>query len=57
MLTEVRQKVAFEGEGTFTWPLALKGASGSVYAEFDKVIYVARKDFYEAKVQRRAAAA
>jgi Domain of unknown function (DUF4442) len=56
MLAEVHQKVDSAGEGTFTWPLALKGASGHVYAEFDKVLYVARKDFYEAKLQQRAAA-
>jgi acyl-coenzyme A thioesterase PaaI-like protein len=53
MLAAVRQQVALEGEGTFTWPLALKGPSGTVYAEFDKVIYVARKNFYETKAQRR----
>ncbi len=54
MLAEVRQTVDSAGEGTFTWPLALKGASESIYAEFDKVIYVARKDFYEEKLRQRA---
>jgi len=57
MLAQVRGTVARDGEGTFTWPLALKGASGIVYADFDKVLYVANKEFYEAKLRRRAAAA
>jgi hypothetical protein len=57
MLAQVHQAVERDGEATFTWPLALKGASGAVYAEFDKVLYVAKKDFYEAKLRRRTAAA
>jgi hypothetical protein len=56
MLEHVRDTVARDGEGTFTWPLALKGASGTVYAEFDKVLYVANKEFYDAKQRRRATA-
>ena len=55
MLTEVRETVERDGEGTFTWPVALHASTGTVYAEFDKVLYVARKDFYEAKLRRRAA--
>ena len=56
MLARIHDEVDRNGEGTFTWPLALRAASGTVYAEFDKVLYVAKKDFYEAKLQRRAAA-
>jgi len=56
MLAQVHQTVDRDGEGTFTWPLALKGASGAVYAEFDKVLYVAKKDVYEAKLRRRDSA-
>jgi acyl-coenzyme A thioesterase PaaI-like protein len=55
MLAEIRETVERDGEGTFTWPVALQGSAGTVYAEFDKVLYVARKDFYEAKLRRRAA--
>jgi hypothetical protein len=57
MLAQVRAAVDRDGEGTFTWPLALKDASNAIYVEFDKVVYVAKKDFYEAKLRRRAAAA
>jgi acyl-coenzyme A thioesterase PaaI-like protein len=56
MLAEVREGVERNGEGTFTWPIALQSSTGTVFAEFDKVLYVAKKDFYEAKVRRRAAA-
>ena len=55
MLTQVREEVERNGEGTFTWPVALQASSGTVYVEFDKVLYVAKKDFYEAKLRRRAA--
>jgi hypothetical protein len=56
MLTLMRSEVERSGEGTFTLPVALQSSSGTVYAEFDKVLYVAKKEFYEAKVRRRTAA-
>jgi hypothetical protein len=54
MLSEVRETVERNGEGTFTWPVALCASTGTVYAEFDKVLYVAKKVYYEAKLRRRA---
>jgi len=54
MLERIRDEVERNGEGTFTWPLALRAASGTVYAEVDKVLYVAKKEYYEAKLRRRA---
>jgi len=54
MLTQVREEVERNGEGTFTWPVALQDTSGAVYVEFDKVLYVAKKDFYETKLRQRA---
>ena len=54
MLARIREQVERNGEGTFTWPLALRAASGTVYAEIDKVLYVAKKEYYEAKLRRRA---
>ena len=53
MLAQVRAEVDRDGEGTFTWPVALEGVSGTVFAEFDKVLYVAKKDFYKEKLKRR----
>lgn len=54
MLAQVREEVERNGEGTFTWPVALQASSGAVYVEFDKMLYVAKKDFYEDKLRRRA---
>lgn len=54
-LADIREQVARDGESTFTWTVALKDASGTVYADCDKVIYVATKDFYSEKLKRRAA--
>ena len=54
-LADIRERVARDGESTFTWTVALKDASGTVYADCDKVIYVATKDFYTEKLKRRAA--
>lgn len=54
-LADIREQVARDGESTFTWTVALKDASGKVYADCDKVIYVATKDFYKEKLERRAA--
>lgn len=54
-LADIREQVARDGESTFTWTVALKDASGTVYADCDKVIYVATKSFYKEKLERRAA--
>lgn len=55
MLSQVRAAVALNGETTFNWPVALKSASGVIHAEFDKTLYVAKKEVYEEKLRRRAA--
>jgi acyl-coenzyme A thioesterase PaaI-like protein len=52
-LANIRELVARNGESTFTWTVALKDASGTVYADCDKVLYVAKKDFYKEKLKRR----
>lgn len=53
-LANIREQVARDGESTFTWTVALKDAAGTVYADCDKVLYVAKKDFYKEKLKRRA---
>jgi acyl-coenzyme A thioesterase PaaI-like protein len=55
-LAELRDKLA-EGEAEVTWTVQYKDAEGVVYAEFDKVLYVAEKAFYRAKLARRSARA
>ncbi len=54
-LANIREQVARDGESTFTWTVALKDASGTVYADCDKVLYVAKKDFYTEKLKQRSA--
>ena len=55
MLAQVRDEVERRGETTFNWPIALESASGVVHAEFEKTLYVAKKDVYEAKLRQRVA--
>lgn len=52
-LANIRDQVTRDGESTFTWTVALKDASGTIYAECDKVLYVAKKEFYKEKLKRR----
>ena len=54
-LANIREQVARDGESTFTWTVALEDASGTVYADCDKVLYVAKKDFYKEKLKQRSA--
>ena len=55
-LANIREQVARDGESTFTWTVALKDTAGTVYADCDKVLYVAKKDFYKEKLKQRSAA-
>lgn len=55
MLADVRAGVAASGEAEFTWTVEYVDAKGVVYAQFDKVIYVASKAAYAAKQAARAA--
>jgi acyl-coenzyme A thioesterase PaaI-like protein len=54
MLSEVRSEVLKNGETTVTWPLAYRDEAGQVICEFDKVLYIANKDFYDEKLRKRA---
>lgn len=54
-LDNIREQVARDGESTFTWTVALKDTAGTTFADCDKVLYVAKKDFYKEKLKRRAA--
>ena len=53
MLEDVRKNVFEKNEYTFTWNVAYKDDEGVVYSEFDKVLYVANKDFYNEKLKAR----
>ena len=54
MLHSVRTQVAANNEYDFTWTIQYKDKEGIVYAEFDKIIYVASKSFYKEKLKRRS---
>ena len=56
MLTQVREQVEKDGETTVTWPLAYQNEAGVVFVEFDKVVYIAKKEFYDEKQRKRAIA-
>ncbi|MCC6138850.1 MAG: DUF4442 domain-containing protein [Bdellovibrionaceae bacterium] len=53
MLNDVVTTVAAKGEYTFTWMVQYKDADNIVYSEFDKVMYVATKEFYKEKLRKR----
>ena len=55
MLVDVRKKVAESNEADFIWTIEYKNKAGTVYATFDKVLYVATKSFYEEKLRKREA--
>lgn len=53
MLKDVLTKVEADGKTTVTWTVAYKDKNGVVYSEFDKVLYVAKKEVYKADRQRK----
>ncbi|MET0286009.1 MAG: DUF4442 domain-containing protein [Polyangiales bacterium] len=56
MLADVKSAVAERGESEFTWSVQYRDRAGSVYAQFDKVLYVATKGFYRQKQAARSEA-
>lgn len=54
MLEEVRTKVAQDQEGNFIWTIFFRSKDGVVFAEIDKVLYVAKREFYVEKSRKRA---
>lgn len=53
MLKTVMEQVEAQGEHTFTWPLEYKNEKGDVFVEFEKMLYVAKKEVYDEKLRRR----
>ncbi|MBY0370241.1 DUF4442 domain-containing protein [bacterium] len=54
MLADVRAKVAAQEYANFTWTVQFKSASGDVFTEFDKVLYVCTKESYKKRLQQKA---
>jgi acyl-coenzyme A thioesterase PaaI-like protein len=55
-ITAIREKAIADGEYTFDLPVELKNKAGVVHAEVSKTLYVARKEFYQQKMKKKAAA-
>jgi acyl-coenzyme A thioesterase PaaI-like protein len=55
LLTQVRAQVAQENEMTLTLPITFEDKQGTVYAQADKELYVAKKAFYKEKIAARKA--
>ncbi len=53
MLADVKTQVAQNGYTNVTWTLDYRSASNVVYAEFDKVLYVASKESYRKRLENR----
>jgi acyl-coenzyme A thioesterase PaaI-like protein len=53
-LAEALAAVDAAGHTTATWTVQYKSAAGTVHAEFDKVLYIATKASYSARVNRVA---
>lgn len=49
MLAKVKDDVARDGKTVFTWTVQYKDEAGVVYSEFEKLMYVAKKDVYKAR--------
>ncbi|HEX5655926.1 MAG TPA: DUF4442 domain-containing protein [Polyangiales bacterium] len=55
MLQAVKSEVAERGETEFSWTVQYRDRGGVVYAQFDKLLYVATKSFYKQKQSAREA--
>jgi acyl-coenzyme A thioesterase PaaI-like protein len=54
-LAEIHASVLAKSHTTVTWTVQYKDSQGVVYAEFDKVLYVATKASYQARLRSGAA--
>ncbi|HAI74688.1 MAG TPA: DUF4442 domain-containing protein, partial [Microscillaceae bacterium] len=53
LLQSLREKVAQEAEIEHTFLVQWVDKNGIVYAEIDRLCYIAQKSFYEAKMAQR----
>lgn len=49
MLAQVYGDIERDGKTVFTWTIQYRDRAGVVYAEFDKLLYVAKRDVYKAR--------
>ena len=55
MAAEVKRQADENNSHVYKHSLDLKDEAGAIYATIDKTVYVARRDWYEARQARRAA--
>jgi hypothetical protein len=55
LVADLKAEVDEKNKIDYTYSLDLKDASGATYATVDKLVFIARKDWYEARQARRAA--
>lgn len=55
-VAEIKRQVDQQNKLDWTYSLDLKDAAGRVYATIDKQLYIARKDWYQARQERRGRA-
>ncbi len=53
MLEDIYNNLEKSDEYTFTWQAKYKDQDGVIYTEFDKVLYVAIKNFYKEKLKAK----
>lgn len=54
MVRDLKAQVAQHGYTNVTWPLQYKSPDGTVFAEFEKVLYVSTKESYKRRQQDKA---
>jgi len=52
-LVSIRETLKNEGEYSFNLPVEFVDNTGFVYAEIDKMLYIATKEFYKVKIEKK----
>jgi len=52
-IIRIRKTVDREGEYSFNMPIEFVDNTGFVYAEIDKMLYIATKEFYKKKIEKK----
>jgi hypothetical protein len=55
LVADLKAQVDEKDKIDYTYSLDLKDASGAIYATVDKLVFIARRDWYDARQARRAA--
>jgi len=53
IISTIRETLKREGEYSFNLPVEFVDDTGFVYAEIDKMLYIATKEFYKIKIEKK----